>query len=362
MDMMRAALALARRSLGRTWPNPAVGCVIARDAVVLGRGRTRDGGRPHAEVDALEQAGAAARGATVYVTLEPCSHFGKSPPCADALVRAGVARVVSALEDPNPQVNGQGHARLRQAGIAVDVGEGAREAAEINAGFLLQMREGRPLFHLKTATSLDGRIATASGESRWITGEAARADGQRLRATHDAILVGASTVAADDPELTCRLPGLAAYSPIRIVLDSKARLSPQSKLAATADRAKVWLLCTGDAPATARQALQAKGVEVIEVAADARGRVDISAAARALGERRLTRVLIEGGGEIAAAFLKADLVDRVTSYQAGILLGAESRSAIAALGLEKLGSAPRFRLVSSRSVGADAVETWHRAA
>ena len=360
--MMRAALALARRSLGRTWPNPAVGCVIVKDGVIVGRGRTRDGGRPHAEVDALDQAGDAARGATVYVTLEPCSHFGKSPPCADALIKAGVVRVMSAMEDPNPQVNGQGHARLRAAGIEVEVGAGAKEAAEINAGFLLQLRERRPLFHLKVASSLDGRIATASGESKWITGAASRADGQRLRATHDAILVGANTVAADDPELTCRLPGLDGYSPVRIVLDSKARTSPGSKLALTANETPVWLVCTGHAPAKAREALQAKGVEVIEVASNAQGRVDIPAAARALGERRLTRVLIEGGGEVAAAFLKASLVDRVTSYQAGLLMGADSRSAVAPLGLEKLDFAPRFTLISSRPLGGDVVETWHRAA
>ena len=359
---MRAALALARRSLGRTWPNPAVGCVIVKDGVVVGRGRTQDGGRPHAEVDALNQAGDAARGATAYVTLEPCSHFGKSPPCADALVSAGVVKVVSAMQDPNPQVNGQGHARLRAAGIAVEVGMGAREAAEINAGFLLQLREGRPLFHLKVASSLDGRIATASGESKWITGGAARADGQRLRATHDAILVGANTVASDDPELTCRLPGLDGYSPVRIVLDSKARTSPGSNLALTANKTPVWLVCTRDAPAKAREALQAKGVQVIEVASNAQGRVDIPAAARALGERRLTRVLIEGGGEVAAAFLKANLVDRLTSYRAGLLMGADSRSAVASLGLEKLGFAPRFTLVSSRAIGGDVVETWHRAA
>jgi diaminohydroxyphosphoribosylaminopyrimidine deaminase/5-amino-6-(5-phosphoribosylamino)uracil reductase len=359
--MMRAALALARRSLGRTWPNPAVGCVIVKDGVIVGRGRTQDGGRPHAEVDALNQAGEAARGATAYVTLEPCSHFGKSPPCADALVTAGVVRVVSAMEDPNPQVNGQGHARLRAAGIEVEVGAGAKEAAEINAGFLLQLRERRPLFHLKMASSLDGRIATASGESKWITGAAARADGQRLRATHDAILVGAETVVADDPELTCRLPGLDGYSPVRIVLDSKARTSPGSKLALTANKTPVWLVCTADAPAKAREALQAKGVQVIEVASNAQGRVDIPAAAHALGERRLTRVLIEGGGEVAAAFLKAGLVDRLTSYQAGLLMGADSRSAVAPLGLEKLDFAARFTLVSSRPLGGDMVETWHRA-
>jgi diaminohydroxyphosphoribosylaminopyrimidine deaminase/5-amino-6-(5-phosphoribosylamino)uracil reductase len=360
--MMRAALALARRSLGRTWPNPAVGCVIVKDGVVVGRGRTQNGGRPHAEVDALNQAGEAARGATAYVTLEPCSHFGKSPPCADALIKAGVVKVVSAMEDPNPQVNGQGHARLRAAGIEVEIGAGAKEAAEINAGFLLQLREGRPLFHLKVASSLDGRIATASGESKWITSSAARADGQRLRATHDAILVGANTVAADDPELTCRLPGLDGYSPVRIVLDSKARTSPGSKLALTANKTPVWLVCTREAPAKAREALQAKGVQVIEVASNAQGRVDVFAAARALGERRLTRVLLEGGGEVAAAFLKANLVDRLTCYQAGLLMGADSRSAVAPLGLEKLGFAPRFTLVSSRVLDGDVVETWHRAA
>ncbi|HTE35958.1 MAG TPA: bifunctional diaminohydroxyphosphoribosylaminopyrimidine deaminase/5-amino-6-(5-phosphoribosylamino)uracil reductase RibD [Reyranella sp.] len=360
--MMRAALALARRSLGRTWPNPAVGCVIVKDGVIVGRGRTRDGGRPHAEADALAQAGDAARGATVYVTLEPCAHFGKSPPCADALIGAGVAKVVSALEDPFPEVNGQGHARLRAAGVAVDVDEGAKEAAEINAGFLMRVGEGRPLFHLKMATSLDGRIATASGESKWITGGAARADGQRLRATHDAILVGANTVAADDPELTCRLPGLEGYSPVRVVLDSKARMSPGSKLAVSAKRTPVWLLCTPQAPASAREVLQAKGVEVIEVASNEQGRVDARAAARALGDRRLTRVLIEGGGEVAATFLTADLVDRVTSYQAGLLLGADSRSAVGPLALQELGFARRFTLVCSRIAGGDVMETWHRAA
>src|SRR5579883_2521672 len=279
---MRAALALARRSLGRTWPNPAVGCVIVKDGRVIARGRTQDGGRPHAEAEALAQAGDQARAATVYVTLEPCSHTGKSPPCADALVKAGVAKVVSAIEDPNPQVNGQGHARLRAAGIQVEVGAGAKEAAEINAGFLLHLREGRPLFHLKMASSLDGRIATASGESKWITAAPSRADGQSLRSTHDAILVGANTVSADDPELTCRLPGLDGYSPVRIVLDSKARMSPGSKLALTANRTPVWLVCTRDAPAKAREALQAKGVQVIEVASNAQGRVDIAAASRAL--------------------------------------------------------------------------------
>ena len=358
--MMRAALALARRSLGRTWPNPAVGCVIVKDGRVVARGRTQEGGRPHAEADALSRAGGAARGATVYVTLEPCSHHGRTPPCADALVAAGVARVVSALEDPDPRVKGQGHARLKAAGITVQVGEGAREAAEINAGFLLRVKEGRPLFRLKLASSLDGRIATASGESKWVTGEAARNDGQRLRAIHDAILVGAGTVAADDPELTCRLPGLAARSPVRIVLDSKAGIAPTSKLVLTARRVPVWVLCTSAASVARREVLQNAGVEVIEVAAARDDRVDIAAAARALGQRGLTRVLVEGGGQIAAAFLKAGLIDRIRSYRAGLVLGADGRSAVGELGVDRLDFAPRFRLVSARSLQGDTVESWER--
>lgn len=363
--MMRAALALARRSLGRTWPNPAVGCVFVRDGRMIVRGRTQDGGRPHAEADAIAQAAAAGlslKGATVYVTLEPCSHHGRTPPCADALVATGVARVVSAIEDPDPRVRGQGHARLAAAGIAVDLGEGAAEATEINAGFFLRVREGRPLFHLKIAASLDGRIATATGESRWITGEEARRDGHRLRGTHDAILVGSATVAADDPDLGCRLPGLGARSPVRIVLDSQARLSPASKLATSARERPVWLLCTKTAPAAARDVLAGLGVEIIEVAADAGGRVDVAAAARALGVRGLTRVLVEGGGQVAASLLQAGLVDRISSYRAGLVLGADSRSAVGHLALARLDFAPRFRLVSTRQLAGDMLETWRREA
>jgi diaminohydroxyphosphoribosylaminopyrimidine deaminase/5-amino-6-(5-phosphoribosylamino)uracil reductase len=358
--MMRAALALARRSLGRTWPNPAVGCVIVHDGRVIARGRTQEGGRPHAEAQAIAHAGESLRGATVYVTLEPCSHHGRTPPCADALVAAGVARVVSALEDPDPRVRGQGHARLRDAGIAVEVGEGGAEAAAINAGFLLRVKEGRPLFHLKIASSLDGRIATASGESKWITGEAARADGQRLRAVHDAILIGLGTAQADDPELTCRLPGLGARSPLRVVLDSQARLAPTSKLATTARQVPVWLLCTQAAPVVRREALHKAGVETLEVMAGGDGRVDIADAAYVLGARGLTRVLVEGGGEVVASFLRAGLVDRISSYRAGLVVGGDGRSAVAGLGFNGLDFAPRFSLVSARSVGGDTLETWAR--
>jgi diaminohydroxyphosphoribosylaminopyrimidine deaminase/5-amino-6-(5-phosphoribosylamino)uracil reductase len=361
--MMRAALALARRSLGRTWPNPAVGCVIVHDGLVIARGRTRDGGRPHAEADAIAEAakaGLSLKGATAYVTLEPCAHHGRTPPCADALVKAGIARVVSALEDPDPRVKGQGHARLKAAGIEVEVGDGAADAAEINAGFLRRVREGRPLFHLKMAASLDGRIATASGESKWITGPAARQDGHRLRATHDAILIGGATAAADDPELTCRLPGLTAHSPVRIVLDSQARLSPGSKLATSARVTPVWLLCTGAAASDRRDRLAGLGVEVLQVESSADGRIDVVAAAQALGARGLTRVLVEGGGQVAASFLKAGLVDRISSYRAGVVLGADGRSAVGGLDFARLGSAPRFRLVSARRLQGDTLETWRR--
>src|SRR5689334_20006331 len=213
---MRAALALARRGLGTVWPNPAVGCVIVSDGRVVGRGWTQPGGRPHGETEALRRAGEAARRATAYVSLEPCCHWGKTPPCVDALIAAGVRRVVVALEDPDPRVAGRGIARLRDAGVEVETGVCTEEAAEINAGFFCRLRLGRPLVTLKLATSLDGRIATRSGESQWITGPPARERSHLLRATHDAILVGTETVIADDPQLTCRLPGLADRSPVRV--------------------------------------------------------------------------------------------------------------------------------------------------
>ena len=357
--MMRAALALARRSLGRTWPNPAVGCVIVRDGHVLARGRTQDGGRPHGEADAIAHAAGSLKGATAYVTLEPCSHQGRSSPCADALVEAGVARVVSALQDPDPKVDGRGHARLKAAGIAVEVGEGAVEATEINAGFLMRLRHGRPLFHLKIAASLDGHTATAGGHSKWITGPAARADGHRLRATHDAILVGANTVAADDPDLTCRLPGLERYSPVRIVLDSKGALSPDSRLVRSAREVPLWLVCT-EIDSSREYLLREAGADVIRVVGR-QGRVDVTAAAQELGKRGLTRVLVEGGATVASAFLKAELIDRLSVYRGGLMMGADSRSAVGPLGLAGLDFAPRFSLVSTSIVGGDTLETWRKA-
>src|SRR5438876_2801019 len=251
LQAMRAALGLACRGLGRVWPNPAVGCVIAKEGRVVGRGWTQPGGRPHAETEALARAGTAANGATAYVTLEPCCHWGRTPPCADALIAAGLSRVVVALEDPDPRVVGGGLARLRAAGIAVETGLGAADAAEINAGFLQRLRLGRPLVTLKLATSLDGRIATTSGESRWITGPAARERAHLLRATHDAILVGTDTVIADNPELTCRLPGLDAHSPVRVVIDRHLRIPLDARVFAAARQTPCWVV-TPDAADPAR--------------------------------------------------------------------------------------------------------------
>jgi diaminohydroxyphosphoribosylaminopyrimidine deaminase/5-amino-6-(5-phosphoribosylamino)uracil reductase len=361
--LMRVALALARRGLGQVWPNPAVGCVLVAEAAgrprVIGRGWTQPGGRPHAEPEALRRAaaaGASVKGATAYVTLEPCSHHGRSPPCADALVEAGIARAVVAHVDPDPRVSGEGIAKLRDAGIAVEIGLGEAEARAINAGFLLRTASGRPRVTWKTATSLDGRIATAGGESQWITGPAARQWGHRLRAEHDAVLIGSGTALADDPTLTCRLPGLQARSPVRVVLDSRLRLPADAALVRTASDVPTWLVTTADNEDAAQARYGATGVEVIAVAA-ADGRVDAAAALQALGGRGLTRVLVEGGGELAASLLRAGLVDRIAWFRGNQVLGGDAQPAAGPLALDSLDAAPGFRRVAVDRLGADVVET-----
>jgi len=357
---MRAALVLARRGLGQVWPNPAVGCVIVRDGRVIGRGWTQKGGRPHAETEALARAGKAAKGATAYVSLEPCSHHGKTPPCAEALIAAGVARVVAAAEDPDPRVSGAGIARLRAAGVAVEIGLCREEAAELNAGFFCRVKRGRPLVTLKLATSLDGRIATASGESRWITGPAARERAHLLRATHDAVLVGTGTALADDPELTCRLPGLEQRSPVRIVIDRTLRLPATLRLFTEAGPIPTWVVTLAASDPARQAALARQGVEIIAAEPDSTGEIDLAALLRALGGKGLTRLLVEGGGALAASLLRADLVDRLVWMRAPLVLGADGVPAIAALGLGALSAAPRFELVDSETAGGDLIETYRR--
>jgi diaminohydroxyphosphoribosylaminopyrimidine deaminase/5-amino-6-(5-phosphoribosylamino)uracil reductase len=355
---MRAALALARRGLGAVWPNPAVGCVIVNDGRLVGRGWTQPGGRPHAETEALTRAAAAAQGATAYVTLEPCSHWGRTPPCADALIAAGVRRVVVAVEDPDPRVAGGGLARLRAAGLAVDSGLCAAEAGEINAGFFQRVRLGRPLVTLKLATSLDGRIATAGGESQWITGLPARERAHLLRATHDAVLAGTGTVIADDPQLTCRLPGLGHRSPVRIVIDRHLRIPVAARLFAEARHTPTWVVTLSSADQARRQALRDAGVELIAAEPDEAGHIDLAAALGLLGERGLTRLLVEGGGNLAAALLRGRLVDRLAWFHAPLLLGGDGVPAIAELGLDALADAPAFERVSTEAVGDDVMSTF----
>jgi diaminohydroxyphosphoribosylaminopyrimidine deaminase / 5-amino-6-(5-phosphoribosylamino)uracil reductase len=356
---MRAALALAARGLGRTWPNPAVGCVLVRDGIVVGRGWTQPGGRPHAETEALGRAGEAARGATAYVSLEPCAHAGKTPPCADALIAAGVRRVVAAVEDPDPRVSGQGLARLRGANIAVVTSLCAAEAAELNAGFFTRIKQGRPLVSLKLATSLDGRIATRAGDSKWITGEAARRRAHLLRTTHDAILVGTGTALADDPELTCRLPGLTERSPVRVALDRALRLPAISKLLATTRDVPTWIVTAAGGDAARRGVLQQTGAELIDVPT-ASGHLDLRATLSALGARGITRLLVEGGGTLSASFLQQDLVDRVYWFRAPAVIGGDGLPAAQAFGVERLADAKRFERIDTEIVGTDVVETFRR--
>lgn len=358
---MALALALARRGVGQVWPNPAVGCVLVKDGAVIGRGWTQKGGRPHAETEALERAGAAAKGATAYVTLEPCSHQGETPPCASALIEAGIVRAVVATTDPDPRVDGKGVAMLRDAGIAVALGLRRAEADAVNAGFFLRVREGRPLVTLKLATTLDGRIATKSGESRWITGEESRRRAHLMRATHDAVLVGSNTVAVDDPELTCRLPGLIGRSPVRVVFDATAKLAPTAKIVATARQVPSWAVIGPNALAAQRGALERAGVVLIDAEVTAAGHTDVPDALRALAARGITRVLCEGGAGIAASLLRAKLVDRLAWFHAPRVIGGDGIAAADALGIAALGEAPGFTRVALETSGEDVLETYVRA-
>jgi diaminohydroxyphosphoribosylaminopyrimidine deaminase / 5-amino-6-(5-phosphoribosylamino)uracil reductase len=351
---MGLALALGRRGWGRVWPNPSVGCVIVRDGRVLGRGWTADGGRPHAEARALAQAGEA-RGATAYVTLEPCAHHGRTPPCAEALVASGVARVVVGTGDPDPRVSGQGIAILRAAGIEVTVGVSEAGARADLAGFLLRVTEGRPFVTLKLAASLDGRIATASGESQWITGPRARAMVHALRARHDAVMVGGGTARADDPLLTVRGMG-ERPQPVRVVLSRNLGLPLDGQLARTAREVPLWLL---HAEGAATAPWEALGACCLGMPSGPEG-LDPRAVLKALAEQGLTRVLCEGGGQVAAGLLKADLVDELVVFHAGLALGAEGRAMLGALGLGRLAEAPRLRLAEVRPVGGDVMSRWRR--
>ncbi|MDX1781498.1 MAG: bifunctional diaminohydroxyphosphoribosylaminopyrimidine deaminase/5-amino-6-(5-phosphoribosylamino)uracil reductase RibD [Thalassovita sp.] len=355
---MALALSLGRRGQGNTWPNPAVGCVIVRDGRVVGRGWTAPGGRPHAEPIALEQAGALARGATAYVSLEPCAHHGATPPCASALIEAGVARVVSPLTDSDPRVSGRGFDMLRAAGVEVTTGILAGEAARDHAGFFLRTETGRPWLTLKLASSFDGRIATATGESQWITGPQARRRVHGLRARHDAVMVGAGTARADDPSLTVRDLGIADQ-PVRIAVSRRLDVPLMGKLAKTAREVPVWICHGPDADPVLERTWTDLGATLI--ACDViQGQLDPTGLLRALGDKGLTRVFCEGGGGLAASLLTHDLVDELIGFTAGMAIGAEGLPSIGAMGLERLSEAPRFALAETHSIGPDILHRWIR--
>jgi diaminohydroxyphosphoribosylaminopyrimidine deaminase / 5-amino-6-(5-phosphoribosylamino)uracil reductase len=358
---IQLALTLGRRGLGRTWPNPAVGAVVVKDGIIVGRGWTQPGGRPHAEPVALKEAGEAARGATLYVTLEPCSHFGKSPPCTDAVIASGIARVVAAIEDPNPEVAGQGFAKLRATGIAVDIGLERLEAAYAHAGHFRRIRDHRPHVILKLAGSADDKIGAAGRKPVAITGEAARRRVHLLRAQCDAILVGIGTVLADDPELTCRLPGMEARSPVRVVLDRALRIPGDSRLVHSARETPLWVMASKLAEAPAAAKLGAAGATVIRMPPAAASGLDLHAVLHALADKGITRLMVEGGSRVAASFVAAELVDEAWLLRAPQAIGTDGINALDALPLTQITQSPAFRVRASDTLDQDTLTIYERA-
>lgn len=361
---MRRALKLARRGRFTASPNPCVGCVIVRNGVIISEGWHKKAGTDHAEAAALRNIGGRAEGATVYVTLEPCSHYGRTPPCAKALVKAGVRRVVAAVTDINPKVSGRGMQILADAGIKAEVGLCAAEALELNRAFFKAMRTGLPYVTVKTAYSLDGRIALPSGESKWITGPRAREDVQRLRALSDAVITGVNTVLADDPKLSVRyaelplkvrrlVPQDQLRQPLKVVLDSKRRLTPEiCRTLNLFKEGQVLQVCTAEAAAAQVERLS-DAHQILWVPADGQGRCDLTAVLKYLGGLELRRVLVEAGSGVTSAFLNADLCDELYCYQAPLLLGADSRSALQLNVPASIAQAQRFTLKSVKRIGPD---------
>ncbi len=356
---MRLTLALGRRNLGRTWPNPAVGAVIVKDGVIVGRGWTQAGGRPHAETQALKRAGKLAEGATMYVSLEPCAHKGKTPPCADAIIRAGVARVVSAMQDPNPEVAGGGHTKLTEKGIRVDIGLGANEARRIHAGHVRRITDSRPHVMLKMAVSADEKVAAAGRQPVAISGEAARERVLQMRSHYDAILVGIGTVIADNPALTCRLPGMLERSPIRVVLDSQLKVPMASHVIATAGETPTWVFGSGSASTIAEEILTDRGAKVFRVGSKD-GRLDLADVLRVLGGEGITRVMVEGGPTVAASLVKADLVDEAVLLRSEKSIGPDGIDPLTDMPFRVLTHSVNLAMCGSEQLGSDRIEYFER--
>ena len=342
--------------LGNTWPNPAVGAVIVKDGIIIARGWTQPGGRPHAEVEALRRAKKAAQGATMYVTLEPCSHQGKTPPCVDAIIRAGIARVVSAMQDPNPEVAGQGHERLKAKGIAVDIGLGAEAARRVHIGHIMRVEKGRPHVLLKLALSADGKVGLPGRKPVVLSGEAARQRVFQMRAQSDAILVGIGTVLADNPHLTCRLPGMEEASPVRVVLDSQLRVPLSLSVVSTVRETPTWLFTSANPSAIAEEILTQKGCKVFRIG-ERDGKLDIAEVLKVLAEQGITRLMVEGGPTVAASLVAADFVDEAVLIRADKTLGA---------GIDVLEGLPLTALTDtltlrgSERLGSDTLEFYGR--
>ena len=360
---MAQALQLARRGLGTTWPNPSVGAiVVAPSGEILGRGWTAPGGRPHAEAIALERAGRRAEGASLYVTLEPCAHeSGRGLACAESIAAARPARAVIALRDPDPRTDGGGIERLAAAGIEIKEGVLADEAAAVTLGHLLRVTEGRPAVTLKIAVGADGRMPRGDGAPVWITGPDARAHAHLLRARHDAILVGRGTILADNPSLTCRLPGMSCRSPVRVVLDRRLRTPPGAQIFDDL-MVPVWLVCAADEEHPNTDALQDRGAEIVAVAVDEDGMLAIHDALETLASRGITRVLVEGGPSVARAFLDAGLIDEAVIYQGPEPAGADALKPFGNEGLDRLIGSGHFTEVQSRAFGPDRMTWWRRKA
>jgi diaminohydroxyphosphoribosylaminopyrimidine deaminase/5-amino-6-(5-phosphoribosylamino)uracil reductase len=358
---MDSALNLARRGLGNTWPNPAVGCVIVKNDRVVGRGWTQSGGRPHAETEAVRNAGQETLGSTAYVTLEPCNHYGKTPPCTEALIRAGVKKVVIASLDPDSRVSGSGLKRLEDAGIIVELGMAKSEANKINQGYFLRVKDFRPFITLKIATTLDGKIATRSGASEWITGELSRKTVHKLRATHDAVMVGSGTALIDNPSLVCRLPGVENKHKLRVILDGRLRLPENGILAQTAKKIPVLIFTVSGSKDKSEKIkrLESLGVTIV-IFEKNNTRLDIRNVMAEVSAHGITRLLVEGGGSLAASLLANDLVDELAWFRAPSIMGDDGLSSVAALGLDELEKMTSYSRQSLTILGNDSLEMLAR--
>jgi diaminohydroxyphosphoribosylaminopyrimidine deaminase/5-amino-6-(5-phosphoribosylamino)uracil reductase len=354
---MQRALALAAKALGRTSPNPAVGAVLVRDGRVIGEGFHRKAGLPHAEIEALRKVRGSAAGATLYVNLEPCSHHGRTPPCADAVVAAGLKRVVVGMVDPNPRVRGRGIRRLRHAGIEVTAGVLRERCERLNEDFVTLIQTGRPMVTLKLAASLDGRIATASGDSQWISNELSRRLVHELRNRVDAIMVGSETVRLDDPQLTCRIRG--GRDPLRVILDGRLRVSPTARICTQSSTAKTVVVTTmANERSRKRKALEAQGVEVLCLPSE-QGRVGLGMLLEELGRRGLKSVLVEGGSHVAAAALREHVVDKVLFFYGPTLVGGDGQPMIGPLGVDRIAAGLKLHTIELHRLKDDVLVTGY---